>query len=185
MVDNRTGVLRSNAQQNRDRILAVAHEAFAKNADASLNEIAQRAHVGAGTLYRHFPNREALILAVYQRDIEALVDSVPELLAVHEPLVALTTWYQTLARYIRVKHGLGEALNTAAAQELINETYAPVLSATTALIQACESAGVVREGLHASDVLLLMGFLWRVPATPEGQAQADRTLAVVVDGLRA
>jgi AcrR family transcriptional regulator len=73
--------LRADAQQNRDRILKVAHDAFARSSDASLNSIAKQAGVGAGTLYRHFPTREALLLAVYRHDVQTLVDSVTAAIA--------------------------------------------------------------------------------------------------------
>ncbi len=140
--------------------------------------------MGAGTLYRHFPTREDLILAVYQHDVEQLVDAVPDLLEQHQPLDALRIWFERLADYIRVKHGLGEALNTAAAQTIINDTYAPVTAAVAELLAACETTGAVRPGLDPADVLLLMGFLWRVSDDREGRAQADRTLELVLQGLR-
>jgi AcrR family transcriptional regulator len=174
---------RADARHNRERILEAAHEALQDSPDASLNSIAQRAGVGAGTLYRHFPNREALILAVYQHDIERLVDQVPHLLAEHEPLDALRIWVDALAGYVRVKHGLGEALHTAAAQKIINDTYPPVTAAIGALLAACESAGAVRAGLDPADVLLLIGFLWRVPDDDAGRAQAARTFDLVLHGL--
>ena len=79
---------RADALKNREHILAVAHDAFAETGTTSLNEIAKRAGVDAGTLYRHFPTREALILAVYQHDVQRLVDSVEQVLAVHEPMSA-------------------------------------------------------------------------------------------------
>ncbi len=94
----------------------MASEAFAESGTTSLNAIAKRAGVGAGTLYRHFPTREDLILAVYQRDVQRLVDSVPDILAEHPPLDSFRIWFLTLADYIRVKHGLGDALYTAAAR---------------------------------------------------------------------
>ena len=175
---------RADARHNRERILEVALEAFTESADASLNSIARRADVGAGTLYRHFPTREALILAVYQRDVEQLADAVPELLVQHEPLDAFRVWFERLARYVRVKHGLGEALHTAAAQDVINDAYAPVTAAVGELLAAGEAAGAMRPGLDPSDVLLLMGFLWRVAGNPQGLAQAARTLDLVLDGLR-
>ncbi len=176
---------RADARHNRERILEAAHHAFQESADASLNSIAKRAGVGAGTLYRHFPTREDLILAVYQHDVERLVDGVPDLLAQHQPLEALRIWFEQLADYIRVKHGLGEALNTAAAQQIINETYAPVTAAVAELLAACETTGDVRPGLDPADVLLLMGFLWRVSEDKQGRTQAARTLELVLDGLRA
>jgi AcrR family transcriptional regulator len=175
---------RADAQQNRERILQVAHDAFAESDDASLNSIAKRAGVGAGTLYRHFPSREALILAVYRHDIQVLVDSVAEALAECEPLDAFRMWFERLADYVRIKHGLGEALHSAAAQDVVNETYAPVTAAVGELLAACEAAKVVRPGLDPADVLLLMGFLWRVGPGEDGQAQAARLFDLVIDGFR-
>lgn len=179
------GPSRTDALKNRDHILQVAHEAFAESGATSLNAIAKRAGVGAGTLYRHFPTREDLLLAVYRHEMQQLVDSVPEILATHAPLDAFRTWFHTLARYVRLKHGLGEALHTAAAQEIINETYAPVTQAVATLLTACEQEGSLRPGLDAADVLLLMGFLWRVPADPTGEQQARRIMELTIDGLRA
>ncbi|CAN5699330.1 TetR/AcrR family transcriptional regulator [soil metagenome] len=177
------GGMRSDAQRNRDRILQVAHDAFAESGAASLNEIAKRAGIGPGTLYRHFPTREALILAVYRRDVQRLVESVPDVLARHEPLDAFRTWFQTLADYIRIKHGLGEALQSAAVTDAINETYEPVIGAVGLLIDACVRSGVMREGLQPGDVLLLMSFLWRVEAGNDGREQGRRLMDLVVEGL--
>ena len=176
---------RSDAQRNRDHILQVAHDAFAESGSTSLNEIAKRAGVGAGTLYRHFPTREALILAVYRRDVQRLVASVPDVLAVHPPLDAFRTWFHTLADYVRVKHGLGEALHSAAIKDAINETYAPVESAVGKLIDACVAGEAMRPGLEPADVLLLMGFMWRVEPGPRGKRQAKRITELVIGGLAA
>jgi AcrR family transcriptional regulator len=177
--------LRSDAQHNRDRILLVAHDAFAESGDASLNSIAKRANVGAGTLYRHFPTREALILAVYRHDVQHLVESVPALLAEHPPLVALRLWFEALAGYVKIKHGLGDALTAAAVQDVVDSTYAPVTAAVGALLRAGEEAGRVRPGLDPADILLLMGFLWRVGPGEQGAEQASRLLDLVIDNLRA
>ena len=184
MATTRNEPARADAQQNRERILRAAHDAFAESGDASLNSIAQRAGVGAGTLYRHFPSREALILAAYRHDVQALVDSVGDVLAGHEPLDAFRVWFERLAGYVRVKHGLGEALHSAAVQDAVNQTYAPVTAAVGQLLAACEAAGVIRRGLDPADVLLLMGFLWRTGPGPDGKAQAARLLDLVTDGLR-
>ncbi len=104
---------RQAAARNRAAILEAAHDLLMESPAASMNEIAKRAGVGAGTLYRHFPTREALILAVYRHDIQRLVDSVDDVIATHPPIEAFTTWLGTLAEYVRVKHGLGEALHNA------------------------------------------------------------------------
>jgi AcrR family transcriptional regulator len=176
--------LRSDAQRNREHILQVARDAFAESGATSLNEIAKRAGVGPGTLYRHFPTREALILAVYQHDIERLVVSVPRVLAANAPLDAFRRWFRTLADYVRVKHGLGEALYSAAAQDVIDKTYGPVVAAVGQLVDACIAEGSMRPGLDPGDVLLLMGFLWRVDTAPQGRQQAARIMEYVIEGLR-
>lgn len=184
MAGDRGTRVRADARRNRERILQIAHESFAESGNASLNEIAKRAGVGPGTLYRHFPTREALILAVYRHDVERLVDSVPELLRTKPPPDAFRDWFFTLADYVRVKHGLGEALHSAAVQDAIDETYAPVVAAVGQLLDACVADGSFRSGLDPADVLLLMGFLWRVEDGPAGRRQRDRMMSLVIEGLR-
>ena len=178
------GMMRADAVKNREHILRVAHDAFALDGSASLNAIAKQAGVGPGTLYRHFPTREALILAVYRHDVARLVESVPRVLAENPPLEAFRVWFRTLAAYVRPKHGLGEALHSAAVQDAINETYAPVVAAVADLLRACANAGTLRPGLDADDVVLLMGFMWRVAPDAEGLAQADRLMEMTIAGLR-
>jgi AcrR family transcriptional regulator len=175
---------RADALRNREHILQVAHEAFAESGMTSLNVIAKRAGVGAGTLYRHFPTREALLLAVYQHDVARLVESVGDVLAEHAPLEAFRVWFEQLADYVRLKHGLGEALHTAAVQDAVNQTYAPVTDAVGILLRACEEDGSIRPGLDAADVLLLMGFMWRVPDDEAGRSQARRILDLAIAGFR-
>jgi len=178
------GTQREAAARNRAAILETAHALLAESADVSMNEIAKRAGVGAGTLYRHFPAREDLILAVYRHDVRKLVDSVDEVIAAYPPLEAFTTWFETLAAYIRVKHGLGEALHNAAIQNAIDETYKPVVAAVTKLLDACVADDSVRHGLDPADVLLLMGYLWRVAPDENGVRQGRRLTQIVLDGIR-
>src|SRR5260221_11721153 len=184
MPATRRQTMRADAKQNREHILQAAHDAFAESDAASLNSIAKRAGVGPGTLYRHFPTREALILAVYGHDVQRLVDSVPKVLADNAPLDAFRIWFATLADYVRVKHGLGEALHTAAVQDAVNQTYAPVTAAVGVLLRACEEDGSMRGGLDPADVLLLMGFLWRAGPGQDGREPARRVLELVIEGLR-
>jgi len=178
------GTQREAAARNRAAILETAHALLAESADVSMNEIAKRAGVGAGTLYRHFPAREDLILAVYRHDVRKLVDSIDEVIAAYPPLEAFTTWFETLAAYIRVKHGLGEALHNAAIQNAIDETYKPVVAAVTKLLDACVADDSVRHGLDPADVLLLMGYLWRVAPDENGVRQGRRLTQIVLDGIR-
>lgn len=176
---------RADAQKNRDRILEVARDALAVSSDASLNSIAKKAGVGPGTLYRHFPTREALVLAVYRHDVQQLVDSAPLLLEEHPPLDALRLWFDRLAYYGRIKHGLADVLHAATSDGLVGETYGPVIGAITLLLRACEEAGSIRSGLDPDDVLLMLGFLWRIDPSGDWEARASRMLDLVVDGLRA
>jgi AcrR family transcriptional regulator len=177
--------MRADARQNRDRILEVARDAFANSGDASLNSIAKKAGVGAGTLYRHFPTREALVLAVYRHDVAQLVEAASRLLAEHPPLTALRLWFDRLAYYGRVKHGVADVLHAITSHDVNGETYGPVIGAVTLLLRACEESGDVRPGLDPDDVLLMLGFLWRIDPGDDGQARAARMLDLVVDGLRA
>jgi AcrR family transcriptional regulator len=179
------GTQRQAAARNRVAILEVAHELLAQSATVSMNEIAKRAGVGAGTLYRHFPTREDLILAVYRHDVQKLVDSIEQVLTDCAPLEAFIVWFETLAAYVRVKHGLGDALHNAAIQNAIDETYAPVVVAVRKLLDACVADGSVRSGLDPADVLLLMGYLWRVGPGEAGTAQGRRLTRIVLDGILA
>jgi AcrR family transcriptional regulator len=175
---------RAAAARNHTAILGAAQALLSQTPTASMNEIAKRAGVGAGTLYRHFPTREDLILAVYQHDLHSLVASVGQLLATRPAVDAFTEWFETLAAYIRIKHGLGEALHNAAIQDAINETYAPVTAAVAELLDACVAQGSVSPGFDPADVLLLMGFLWRVAPTKEGTEQGRRLTRIVLHGMR-
>ena len=174
---------RKAADRNHAVILEVAHDLLASSPTASMNEIAKRAGVGAGTLYRHFPTREELILAVYRHDMQKLADSVDELMKTHSPLDAFVTWFETLAAYIRIKHGLDQALHSAAIRSAIDESYAPVAAAVARLLDACVAEGSVRPGLVADDVLLLMRFLWRLPPGDDGREQGSRVMQIVFNGI--
>ncbi|MDI5964438.1 TetR/AcrR family transcriptional regulator [Streptomyces sp. SL13] len=184
MTGHRTPATRADAVLNRERILGVAYAAFAEDPRVSLNAVARLAGVGAGTLYRHFPTREDLILAVYRQEVQSLVAAVPGMLDEHPPLEALRGWFLRLADFVRVKHGLGDALRTAAAQQAVGETYEPVTGAVGVLLRACQDAGDVRPGLEPADVLLLMGFLWSTAPGDTGDRQARRVLDLAVRGLR-
>ena len=175
--------MRADAAKNREHILAVAREALREAGDASLIGIAKRAGVGPGTLYRHFPTREALIAAVYSGDVERLVRLVPQLLAEHAPLDAFRAWFRTLADFVQLKRGLGETLQTPVLQEEVSSAYAPVVSAVGELIAACAADGSMREGLDPEDVLLLMSFMTRAEPTPAAAARADRLMELAIYGL--
>lgn len=177
--------LRADARANRERILDVAKQALTADPAASLNSIAKAAGVGAGTLYRHFPNRESLILGVYYEEIRALVALAPALTAEHPPLMAFRLWCAQLARYGRIKFGIADALHPALTERDVRETYWPMVGAIRHLLDACETAGAITPGTDAEDLLLLLGFLWRIRPGPDAEAQADRLLMLVFRGLGA
>jgi AcrR family transcriptional regulator len=176
--------MRADARLNRERILSVAYKAFADNPDVSFNTIGKLAGVGDGTLYRNFPTRGDLILAVYRQELQSVLDSVHDLVAEYTPLEALRVWLLRLADFARVKHGLGEALQTAAGKDVDEESYTPINEAVATLLEACEKAGEVRPGLEAADVLLLMGFLWSKAAGDAGEDQVQRVLDLALSGLQ-
>jgi AcrR family transcriptional regulator len=184
MVEQRNEPVRTDARQNRARIIEVAREALTVSSDASLNSIAKKAGVGPGTLYRHFPTREALILAVYRHEVEQLAAYAPELLKEHPPPKALRLWFDRLAYYGRIKHGLSDLLHALTDDGLADETYRLVIGALTGLLRACQDDGSIRQDVDPDDVLLMLGFLWRVSPGKDGEARAARLLDRVVDGLR-
>jgi AcrR family transcriptional regulator len=173
-------MVRSDAQENRERLLTVARDAFERSPGTSLNQIAQQAGVGPGTLYRHFPTREALVLAVYEQEVDALLASAPALLAHEAPLDALRDWTMDLVRAMRRKHDLGDALSPNAATAVTEATYGPVIAVLTSMLDAGRADGSVRADADAADLLLLTGALWR--AGDDGRA--ERMLELILDGLR-
>ncbi len=175
---------RADAEQNRARLLDIARAALAESSDATLQSIAKRAGVGQGTLYRHFPTREALLLAAYRDDVEEVIAAAPALLAEHPPAVALRLWFDRLAAYGRIKHGVAEAVHAATRAELSGEYYDRVIAALRALLDAGREAGELRPGLDPDDVLLLVGFLWRLD--DDGWEERSRHLLdLVMAGLHA
>ncbi|MFI5907995.1 TetR/AcrR family transcriptional regulator [Dactylosporangium sp. NPDC051541] len=171
-------MVRADARENRARILAAAREAFAEDGDASMNQVAQRAGVGPGTLYRNYPSREALILDIYQDEVGRLIGAVPELLAAHAPREALRRWTSDLVGAMRTKHAFGAALSPDAHKSITAQTYGPVIAAITELLDAGKGDGSIRADAEPGDFLQLTGALWR--AAPE---RSQPMLALILDGL--
>ncbi|WP_033344066.1 TetR/AcrR family transcriptional regulator [Catenuloplanes japonicus] len=171
-------MVRADARENRERILAAAREAFAENDDASMNQIAQRAGVGPGTLYRNFPSREALILDIYRDELALLTGAVSGLLETLTPVEALRRWTTDLVTAMRRKHALGAALSPDVHRSMAEQSYGPVIAAIDTLFEAGKRDGSIRADAVPGDFLQLTGALWR--------AAPDRTqplLALVLDGL--
>lgn len=175
-------MVRSDAQENRARILAAAREAFTQDG-VSMNQVAQRAGVGPGTLYRNFPTREALALAVYQDEVDRIVGAVSDLLTDLTPLEALREWTTDLVEAMRKKHGLGDALSPSAHQAVTEQTYGPVVTSIARFLDAGKQDGSIRPDADPGDFLQLTAALWRAARGPEDRS--PRMLALILDGLRA
>jgi AcrR family transcriptional regulator len=177
---------RSDARRNREAVLAAALEALTESPDASLNAIAKRAGVANATLYRHFPTREALVLATYQHEVRTLVDAAGLLLHEQAPIDALRSWVERLARYAVTKHGLADALRkaTSPGSELSGDTYAAIVAALDSLLQANIRAGTLRQDLDAEDVILALAGLWQLDPASDWRAQAQRVYEIVLGGLQ-
>jgi AcrR family transcriptional regulator len=180
------GTQRRAAARNRVAIIEAAHELLAQNPVVPLSDVARAAGVGIGTLYRHFPTRDDLVLAAYQHDIERLTATADEVLARHSSAkAAFIEWFETLAGYIRLKHGLGDALHSAAAQDVVDASWGPASDAAGKLVDACVAEGAIAPGHNPADIIMLMSFLWRVANNDAGVAQGRRLIATVFNGLQA
>ena len=175
---------RKDARTNRERILTAARSAFAASTSASLSAIARQAGVGIGTLYRHFPSREALIVELYRHEIQHLIDLAPALLETNQPLEALRLWFGEVARYGQLKFGAAEVIHAATSGGLDDEYYEPFVRAIAVLLEAGAADGTLKSGLDPEDVLLQLSVLWRIDPARGGEARAARILDLIVDGLR-
>ena len=178
---------RSDARRNREAILGAALEALTESPDASLNAIAKRAGIANATLYRHFPTREDLVLATYEREVDTLVDAAAALLRQKPASDALRVWVERLARYAVTKHGLSDALRkaTTAGSDLSStHTYDAIVAALQSLLDANIAAGTLRSGLDARDVILTLAGLWQLDPESAWQAQARRIYDLVLGGLQ-
>jgi AcrR family transcriptional regulator len=168
---------RADTRRNHERILAVAAESLSRSAELSFNAIAKQAEVGVGTVYRHFPTPESLILAVYQREVHHLVEVVPSLLAEHPPEMAFRIWTTDyLAQYMMTKRGLANALSVAtrARGQLPASAFEAMAGAVSVLLEANADAGKVRRDLDPQAVLRgLAGLLYLSPDEDwRGQTEA-------------
>ena len=178
------GPRRADAQRNRERIVQAARDLMAEPGELKLNAVAKACGIGQGTLYRHFPTREALLAEVYRHDVEELVAAAPRLLATHEPLDALAAWFDRVAAYARVKREVFAAVEAATWRDLAAHSLGPIGEAVELLLAAGRSAGTVRADAEARDVIVLLNWLSRLDDT-ELDTRTPRLLSILVDGLRA
>ena len=178
--------VRADAQRNIDALLKAAAAVFATSGvDAPMREIAAKAGVGVGTVYRHFPQRSDLIAAVFRHEVDACADAAPALAAEHEPVEALARWMQRYATFIATKRGLAAALHSGdpAFDALPVYFEQRVLPALRSLLATAAAAGAVRTDVEPLDLLRAVGNLC-LPAHEDGPDHARRMVALLVDGLR-
>ena len=179
--------LRADARRNRDALLVVAAAQFAEQgAEAPLDEIARRAGVGIGTLYRHFPTREALIADVYRREVDLLCSGVDELLATLPADEALAEWMRRFVGYVATKRGLAVALKSMVNDnsELFAQSRTHINESMARLVHAAVEAGLVRADADPEDVLRGMSGFCLFSEQAGWQEQAQRLVTLLVDGLR-
>jgi AcrR family transcriptional regulator len=171
---------RKDAARNYDALLAAAREAFAEHgAEASLEDIARRAGVGIGTLYRNFPTRRHLFESVYADEVNTLVEAAQEL-ADREPWEALTAWLDRFAGYMVTKRAVREALNDES--EIFAACRDSMYSAGGPLFARAQEAGLARPDMTFVDLLRMVAGI--TATTFDDDAQRDRVLSIALDGVR-
>ena len=178
--------LRADARQNHARLIGAATAAFAeRGADAPLEDIARRAGVGIGTLYRHFPTRLDLQAAVSRSQVGAVCGEGDALLEKAPPGQAFAAWMRSLAGYLVTKRGLSHALIEAVGieSELISSCWMAMRQTTERLLANAQRAGVIRPYVDATDVMRLVHGV--TVSTEKAPERSDMLLSVMLDGLRA
>jgi AcrR family transcriptional regulator len=176
---------RADAQRNRELILEVAKEAFSRSgANASLDDIATEAGVGAGTLYRHFPTRDALLEAVYRTEVEKLAAAEQKFAAAMPPIEALRAWMLLFVDYIATKKIIAPALNTLVGgpSKLIEASYAQIWDAIRALVKHAIKSGDIRKDLDPIDLLRALIGVANVSASPDWRQSARRLVDILITG---
>jgi AcrR family transcriptional regulator len=177
--------LRADARRNRDALLRAAAAGFAAGADPTLEKIARDAGVGIGTLYRHFPTREALVEAVYRSELAALTGGVDALLAGHAPaLVALRAWMDRYAEFVTTKRGMADTFRAMVADGTVAapQTREAVDGAVATLLAAGARDGSLRADIEADDVVTLLVGVLLATGEDADRARLARLLDLVAAG---
>jgi AcrR family transcriptional regulator len=178
---------RADALRNRERLLEVAKAAFTRRgADASLDEIAKQAGVGAGTLYRHFPTRDALIEAVYRSEVEKLARAARDFAAAMPPIDALRAWLLLFVDYIAAKHIIAPALNSVVGgpSRLYEGSRGMIQGVIDELVKRAKRSGDVRRDLDASDLLRAVIGMSYMSSGHDWQQSARRLVDILIAGSR-
>src|ERR1700722_9641518 len=178
--------LRADARQNRARLITAATEAFAaKGADAPMEDIARRAGVGIGTLFRHFPSRLDLQAAVFRTQVRDICDQGEALTQTDSPGPAFATWARALAAYLVTKRGLSRSLIDAVGveSELITSCWTIMRETTERLLLNAQQAGVIRSDVTATDVMRLVHGV--AVSSEKDPGRTSHLLSITIDGLAA
>jgi AcrR family transcriptional regulator len=175
---------RADARRNYEKVLAAAREAFAEGGESTaLEEIARRAGVGIGTLYRHFPTRQALLEAVYVNEVEAVCRSAAELDG-GDPWESLNGWFERMMGYLATKRALAHELLNYLDQDaaVFQDCRASLFAAGEPLLKRAQAAGVVRADVEFSEVMHMVVGIAKIPASDP--SQTEHILRIALDGLR-
>jgi AcrR family transcriptional regulator len=175
---------RADARRNYEKVLVAAREAFAEGGESTaLEEIARRADVGIGTLYRHFPNRQALLEALYVNEVDEVCRSAAQFDGA-DPWEALSGWFERLIGYLATKRALAnELLNYLELDApLFQNCRASLYAAGEPLLQRAQEAGVVRPDVDFAQVMQMVMGITKIPASDPGQT--EHILRIALDGLR-
>jgi len=178
---------RTDAQRNRERLLEVAKEAFAHSgANSSLDDIAQQAGVGAGTLYRHFPTRDTLLEAVYRTEVEKLAAAEQKLAQEMAPIAALRAWMLLFVDYIAAKQIIAPALNTLVRgpSKVYESSRSQISGAIHALVERAIRSGDIRKDLDPFDLLRALIGVSNVASGPDWKQSARRLVDILITGSR-
>jgi AcrR family transcriptional regulator len=178
---------RADAVRNRERVLEAAKAVFsAGGAEASLEAVARTAGVGIGTLYRHFPTREALFEAVYRREVEHLADLAEQLKKKASPVDALRLWLRSNVKFVATKKGMSAALALATYKnsELFSYSFDQLTRAVGGLLDRAIAAGEIRDDITAEDLIRALVGMCYMHDQPGWQTGVLRLVDVFVDGLR-
>lgn len=184
--DGSERAIRADAQRNEDLLLAVAREVFAtKGVDTPVREIAAKAGVGVGTLYRRFPRRSDLVTAVFRHEVDACAAAARTLAAEYPPTEALARWLRRYTEFLAAKKGLAAALHSgdpayAALPDYFRANFEPALAQ---LLQASAATGATRTDIAAYDLLRAIGNL-SVSSGPDAADHTARMVELLIDGLR-
>jgi AcrR family transcriptional regulator len=177
---------RADAERNRTLLLDQAKTMFAaKGSTASLEEIARAAGVGIGTLYRHFPTRDALVAAVYSNESEQFTAAAWRLAEVHPPVEALRQWMLLFIDYMETKHGMSEALNSivAGTSELFAATTEATRSAMSMLTGRAVASGEIRLDMDPLDLLRALAGVANIGPGPDWKPAARQLVDILISGL--